>query len=574
MELNEVTKKLPPHLMQFVIDQPYNAYTPVDQAVWRYVMRKNYAHLTKVAHESYVEGLRIAGVEIENIPTMYGMNRILQKIGWAAVAVDGFIPPGAFMEFTAYKVLVIAADIRTIDHIEYTPAPDIIHESAGHAPIIAHPEFAEYLVNIGKVGSKAFSSQKDHELYEAIRHLSIIKEDPYTPPEDIEEGEKIIEQISANMGKPSEMALLRNLHWWTVEYGLIGIPENFKLYGAGLLSSIGESEACLDPKIKKIPYSIEAAYCNYDITKHQPQLFVTPDFKHLTTVLNEYVKTMAFTTGGGEAIQKAIDSSNTGTCVLSSGIQISGTFTEMLTDSSNNPIFVRTQEPTALAFNDVEIPGLGKKTFPNGLSFPIGRFKNTSANPEGLKESDLHELGVQQGKQVNIEFESEIVVEGFLEKIHLCEGKNLYFTFKNAKVRRGDKILVLESFFVLPIGVSVISAFAGPADIEAFQPSVNVPREKTHKIKYDSRAIKLHKLYQLVRKARESKSEYHILPKIFDIVSNHFPNDWLLSMEILEIFEKNKIYKQESENIKNYLFGLKARNPQLTKLINDGIRLM
>jgi phenylalanine-4-hydroxylase len=48
--------------------------------------------------------------------------------------VDGFIPPNAFMEFQAYNVLVIASDIRQLEHIEYTPAPDIIHEGAGHAP--------------------------------------------------------------------------------------------------------------------------------------------------------------------------------------------------------------------------------------------------------------------------------------------------------------------------------------------------------------------------------------------------------------------------------------------------------
>jgi phenylalanine-4-hydroxylase len=60
-------------------------------------------------------------------------NRILTEIGWAAVAVDGFIPPNAFMEFQAYNVLVIASDIRQLEHIEYTPAPDIIHEGAGHA---------------------------------------------------------------------------------------------------------------------------------------------------------------------------------------------------------------------------------------------------------------------------------------------------------------------------------------------------------------------------------------------------------------------------------------------------------
>ena len=60
------------------------------------------------------------------------------------------------------------------------------------------------------------------------------------------------------MGKPSEMALIRNLHWWTVEYGLTGTIEQPKIYGAGLLSSIGESAWCMTDKVKKLPYTIEA----------------------------------------------------------------------------------------------------------------------------------------------------------------------------------------------------------------------------------------------------------------------------------------------------------------------------
>ncbi len=100
------------------------------------------------------------------------------------------------------------------------------------------------------------------------------------------------------MGTPSEMALIRNLHWWTVEYGLIGTLDNFKLYGAGLLSSIGEGMSCLDSRVKKLPYTLAAMHCNYDITKPQPQLFVTPDFRHLTRVLEEYKQTMAWATGG------------------------------------------------------------------------------------------------------------------------------------------------------------------------------------------------------------------------------------------------------------------------------------
>ncbi len=103
------------------------------------------------------------------------------------------------------------------------------------------------------------SSKKDFELYEAIRHLSILKELPNSDPKEVEEATRKVEEGQKNLGNPSEMALLSRLHWWTVEYGLIGTLEKPKIYGAGLLSSIGESVSCLEPHVKKIPYSIDAA---------------------------------------------------------------------------------------------------------------------------------------------------------------------------------------------------------------------------------------------------------------------------------------------------------------------------
>ena len=327
IQLNEVTKKLPKHLHKFLVKQPYDEYTAQNQAVWRYVMRVNVSYLSEVAHSSYMEGLKKTGISVNQIPKMEGMNRILKEIGWAAVSVDGFIPPNAFMEFQAYNVLVIASDIRTIEHIEYTPAPDIIHEAAGHAPIIANPEYAEYLRRFGEIGCKAISSEKDHEMYEAIRLLSILKEDPNAGDEEIENAQNKVEALQNNMGELSEMAQIRNLHWWTVEYGLIGTIEKPKIYGAGLLSSISESKWCLTDAVIKLPYTIEAATQNFDITKPQPQLFVTPDFAHLSFVLEEFANKMALRKGGLKGVQKLIDSKNIGTIELSTGIQISGIFT-------------------------------------------------------------------------------------------------------------------------------------------------------------------------------------------------------------------------------------------------------
>lgn len=574
MELNEVTTRLPKHLLQFVVDQPYNAYTPIDQAVWRYVMRQNYHRLQQVAHESYVEGLQLAGVEIENIPTMYGMNRILQRIGWAAVAVDGFIPPGAFMEFTKYNVLVIAADIRTLQHIEYTPAPDIIHESAGHAPILAVPEFSAYLKAIGEAGSKAFSSAKDVELYEAIRHLSIIKEDPSTHEADIQEAERAIERIQQNMGVPSEMALIRNLHWWTVEYGLIGTLENFKLFGAGLLSSIGEGMSCLRDHVRKVPYSLEAMHCNYDITKPQPQLFVTPDFAYLTTVLEQFKKEMAWTTGGLDGVKKAIASQHTGTLEYSSGLQVTGTFTTVM-EASGLPIFIETSGPTALSVNNVQLNKFDKNRFPSGFSSPVGRLRGSSAALEEMSDDALKEIGIEPSKYVLLNFEHGISVEGIIrELVRAAPHKLVLLEIHNATVRQEGNVILVSPNYAMAVGEKIISAFAGPADIEAFEPTVMVPHEKMHKFVYDEKALQLQDRYRIVRLARNDHQLVKGLYPLWQRTVTDFPDDWLLSLEILEILLQDGKSPGHHQEIRIYLEDKRKDHPNLSNLIANGLALL
>ncbi len=205
---NAAVASCPKHLLQFAVDQRYDDYTPVDHAVWRFIMRQNIFFLREYAHKVYFQGLLDTGISFERIPRIEEMNEILGKIGWGAVAVDGFIPPAAFMEFQAYKVLVIACDMRQIHHIEYTPAPDIVHEAAGHAPIIVDREYSNYLQRFGEVGAKAMSSKRDFELYQAIRHLSILKEQPNCDANEVAEATREVERRFANLGDPSEMALL------------------------------------------------------------------------------------------------------------------------------------------------------------------------------------------------------------------------------------------------------------------------------------------------------------------------------------------------------------------------------
>lgn len=370
---NPHVKMLPNHLRQFIVEQHYEHYTAVDHAVWRYVMRQNYSYLKDIAYYPYIPGLEAAGLTIEKIPDLQEMNDALKKIGWGAVTVDGFIPPSAFMEYQSYRVLVIAADIRQLHHIEYTPAPDIIHESAGHAPIIADKDYHEYLSYFGSIGAKAMFSSKDFELYEAIRNLSILKEMHDADPSLLRQAEKRVDFCQRNLGEPSEMALLSRLHWWTVEYGLIGTLKEPKIYGAGLLSSIGESTTCMNPDVTKHWYTLDAVNYPFDITKPQPQLFVTPDFQNLINVLEQFADTMAFRRGGSEGILKAIECKNFCTAVYSSGLQVSGVFTDLGMDVNDELQFIRTTGPSALSFDNKQLKEHGKEYHTDGFSSPVGR---------------------------------------------------------------------------------------------------------------------------------------------------------------------------------------------------------
>lgn len=573
-ESNPLIDRLPKHLKQFIKPQDYDDYTPINQAVWRYVMRKNVDYLSKVAHESYLEGLKKTGLEIDSIPNMYGMNRILKEIGWAAVAVDGFIPPNAFMEFQAYNVLVIASDIRQLEHIEYTPAPDIIHEGAGHAPIIANPEYAEYLRRFGEIGCKAISSARDYEMYEAIRLLSILKEAEDTPEEDIKKAEEQVDFLQNNMGELSEMAQIRNLHWWTVEYGLIGTVENPKIYGAGLLSSIGESAWCMTDEVTKIPYDISAINQSFDITKPQPQLYVTPDFAHLSLVLEEFANSMALRTGGLSGIKKLIDSKSLGTIELSTGIQISGVFTNVI-EHEGKPVYVQTTGKTALSYREKELVGHGTEYHAEGFGSPIGKLKGINLAIEDMSPRDLRAYDIYEAEKVTLEFEGDIIVSGdIITGSRNLQGEILLIKFKNCTVTHKDTVLFQPEWGIydMVVGKKVISAFSGAADVNSFDMITHVPSSKTIKAKKSPEREELEGLYLNIRNLREGKQAVLSAEKTFEIVKNNHPKDWLLPLEIAELCDKtnnNELLNQ----VLIHLEKVKQARPEIAHLISGGLEL-
>ncbi|MBP6145826.1 MAG: aromatic amino acid hydroxylase [Flavobacterium sp.] len=575
IESNPLLDRLPKHLKQFIKPQDYSDYTPINQAVWRYVMRKNVNYLSKVAHSSYLEGLKKTGIEVEKIPSMYGMNRILTEIGWAAVAVDGFIPPNAFMEFQAYNVLVIASDIRQLEHIEYTPAPDIIHEGAGHAPIIANPEYAEYLRRFGEIGCKAISSHKDYQMYEAIRLLSILKEAEGTPQAAIDAAEKAVEDLQDTMGELSEMAQIRNLHWWTVEYGLIGTIDNPKIYGAGLLSSIGESAWCMTDNVKKIPYDLSAANQSFDITKLQPQLYVTPDFAYLSLVLEEFANKMALRTGGLSGINKLIHSNALGTIELSTGIQISGVFTTAI-EEEGNPVYIQTTGKTALSYREKELVGHGTTKHAEGFGSPIGKLKGINLAIEDMSPRDLSAYSITENQSVTLDFEGDITVKGeIITGSRNLHGEIILVSLKNCTVTHRETILFQPEWGIydMAVGKKVISAFSGPADVNSFDLISHVPTSKTIKAKHTAERDDLEVLYQTVRNIRKTKDTETSLAPIFEKLQTNHPNDWLLAVEIIELL-KDRHEPQLLQEVMNYLEKLKEKRTEVAHLIAGGLDLI
>jgi len=574
LSTNSHLKSLPSHLLQYIVDQDYEAYSPINHSVWRYVMKQNLNYLPKVIFGDYLNGLNEAGITIDKIPNLYGMNRILQKVGWAAVCVDGFIPPKAFMEFQAHRVLVIAADIRQINHIEYTPAPDILHEAAGHAPIIPNETYSEYLQLFGDIGSKAFLSSTDLELFESIRNLSILKEAPGVSKKLINKSQKEVEFIQERAKKEdlSEMSMIRNLHWWTVEYGLIGTLKNPKIYGAGLLSSIGESVWCMSKEVKKINYNITACKVNFDITKPQPQLFVTPSFEYLIDVLNQFSNNMAYKRGGEYSIEQAISSKQISTCIYSNGLQISGIFTALI-KKKNIGIYIKTLGPTSLSYKNKEIKNHGSNFHKDGFGAPLGKIINYELSNLNLEK--CKSLGLFKGNKISFKYETGLQLDGVICDFVLNENDEvLLISFVNCNVKYDYESLFKEEWgqFDLVVSEKIISSFPGPADKSSFAEKKYDYKSQTIKINYSSKDEKIHGLYKKVEEIRIKKSKFNDLEQIFRDLKLQDSEEWLLLLEICEISKLNDltIYPE----VKDYLSILSKNRKDLHKLIHDGLKLL
>jgi phenylalanine-4-hydroxylase len=285
--------------------------------------------------------------------------------------------------------------------------------------------------------------------------------------------------------------------------------------------------------------------------------------------LDEFACQMALRRGGLYGLNKAIESENIATCEYSSGLQVTGIFTDVI-DISGNPVYLKTTGPTSLNYRYKQLDGHGKNYHAHGFGSPIGKLINTTKPLEFLTESELGELGIKVNAQVFLKFESGIEVKGKVKNIITIHGVNLLISLIDCRVTYNDQVLFEPAWgvFDMAVGEKIYSAFSGAADPDAYAFSFEAPREKTHKIIYSEKEKYLHSLYQKVRDARENASNGNSLRIVFDEVVATYPSEWLLFSELYEIADGDFRLKFES-----HLNTLRNRSSELKTLIDNAYKV-
>jgi phenylalanine-4-hydroxylase len=324
-----------------------------------------------------------------------------------------------------------------------------------------------------------------------------------------------------------------------------------------------------------VPYSIEAAHTSFDITKPQPQLFVTPDFAYLSQVLEEFANTMALRKGGLSGVKKVIASRELCTLELSTGLQISGAFSKVI-EHQNLPVYIQTEGPTALSYREKELVGHSTKHYPDGFGSPIGKLKGINLAIEDMSPRDLKAYNIYEGERISLEFEGGIKVEGeIITGTRNLGGEIILITFKDCTVTHADTVLFDPSggLYNMAVGEKIVSAFNGPADLASFDLITHEVTSTTIKPVISPERRKLQLLYRQIREFREGTNTTISRNKVFKEICNNYPDDWLLSVELYEL-AKNNNDEAFAREILHHLQEVKKEHPDLGHLIDDGIKLV
>jgi phenylalanine-4-hydroxylase len=225
-----------------VVEQPWASYSRTDHEVWDILFARQRALLPAYACQEFLDGIERFGLGDGGIPRFEDLNRVLATAtGWQLVAVEGLLPDEVFFDHLANRRFPVSWWIRKPDQLDYLAEPDLFHDLFGHVPLLLNPVFADYMQAYGRGGMKAHA-----------------------------------------IGPEALMNLTR-LYWYTVEFGLIRGAEGLRIYGAGIVSSKGESIHSIDSAApNRIGFDLERVMqTRYRIDTYQQTYFVIDSFEDL-----------------------------------------------------------------------------------------------------------------------------------------------------------------------------------------------------------------------------------------------------------------------------------------------------
>jgi phenylalanine-4-hydroxylase len=227
----------------WTVSQNWEAFNADEHALWDRLFDRQSAMLPGRAADAFLRGLDVLKLSRPGIPDYRELNeRLIAATGWQVVAVPGLVPDAVFFDHLANRRFPAGNFIRRLDQIDYLQEPDVFHDVFGHVPMLADSVFADYMVAYGKGGLRSLGFGALHKL--------------------------------------------ARLYWYTVEFGLIREPAGLRIYGAGIVSSYGESLFALDdPSPNRIGFDLmRVMRTAYRIDDYQQNYFIIPSLEHLLAV--------------------------------------------------------------------------------------------------------------------------------------------------------------------------------------------------------------------------------------------------------------------------------------------------
>lgn len=220
--------------------QEYNKYTAEDQKVWGILFDRQMPSLKTAATEEFRKGITKVDFQGKKIPNFESTNEVLKELtGWEIYAVPGIVDDALFFELMANKKFPATTWVRKMSQLDYLEEPDMFHDVFAHIPLLANQEFVDFLQAISQFGHEWIDDEW------AIH-------------------------------------LLSRIYWYTVEFGLIRENGELRIYGAGILSSSGETKFSLSGEPEYFDFDVDLILdTTYRKDKMQDKYFIIDSYEQL-----------------------------------------------------------------------------------------------------------------------------------------------------------------------------------------------------------------------------------------------------------------------------------------------------